>query len=140
MEIFNYGRIYGAGRSFAEKLLMQFNPNMPESQAREKAKLMYDSTKGKKIKKRKDAKKLTVFQNMNNNEYERELKWQGGTESEMFNKLEEIAKAELPKTPVLGACISKALEPRYVSDEVLIFFFLIASQLSIESLIFILSF
>ena len=33
----------------------------------------------------------------------------------MFNKLEEIATALRPKTPVLGASISKAVETSVVS-------------------------
>ena len=36
----------------------------------------------------------------------------------MFNKLEEIARSAEPRTPVLDACISKALEPRNVGSEV----------------------
>ena len=95
-QVFNYGRIYGAGRKFAEKLLLQFNPNMSENEAQEKAKHMYESTKGKKYGK----------------------KWLGGTESEMFNKMEEIAKSKVPKTPVLNASITKCLEPDYVQNDV----------------------
>lgn len=44
--------------------------------------------------------------------------WTGGTESEMFNKLESIAHSEEPATPVLGCRISRALEPSVVQDEV----------------------
>ncbi len=44
--------------------------------------------------------------------------WAGGTESEMFNKLESIAHSEEPATPVLGCRISRALEPSAVQDEV----------------------
>ena len=36
----------------------------------------------------------------------------------MFNALEKIANSEAPVTPVLGCRISKALEPRYVLDDV----------------------
>ena len=36
----------------------------------------------------------------------------------MFNRLEEIAKSEMPCTPVLGCRISKALEPENVYDDV----------------------
>lgn len=42
----------------------------------------------------------------------------GGTESEMFNKLESIAMSETPCTPVLGCRISRALEPSAVQGEV----------------------
>ena len=36
----------------------------------------------------------------------------------MFNQLEAIAKSDIPRTPVLGSRISKALEPQYVGDDV----------------------
>lgn len=47
-----------------------------------------------------------------------ERAWTGGTESEMFNKLESIAMSDTPRTPVLGCCISRALEPAVVQGEV----------------------
>lgn len=37
--------------------------------------------------------------------------WEGGTESATFNKLEEIASSNEPRTPVLECQISQALEP-----------------------------
>nr|CAG4640618.1 EOG090X00SQ [Eulimnadia texana] len=43
--------------------------------------------------------------------------WTGGSESHMFNKLEDIAQSETPRTPVLGCRISRALEPRNVGTE-----------------------
>ncbi|NWR19517.1 DPOG1 polymerase, partial [Emberiza fucata] len=43
--------------------------------------------------------------------------WAGGTESEMFNKLESIALSPSPQTPVLGCHISRALEPAMVKGE-----------------------
>ena len=101
--MFNYGRIYGAGKKFAQKLLLQFNPTMSTDEAFNKAKTMYEKTKGTKI---KDINDETIKH------------WSGGTESEMFNKLEEIAKSEHPKTPVLEASITKCLEPNVVNDSV----------------------
>ncbi|CAF1247175.1 unnamed protein product, partial [Didymodactylos carnosus] len=95
--VFNYGRIYGAGRRFAEKLLMQFNHSLSSKDAKEKARIMYENTKGIKD-------QTTGL-------------WENGSESEMFNKLEQIAKLEKPVTPVLGCQISRALEPRTVSEE-----------------------
>lgn len=44
--------------------------------------------------------------------------WAGGTESDMFNKLESIAHSAQPATPVLGCRISRALEPAAVKNEV----------------------
>ncbi|CAF0845752.1 unnamed protein product [Rotaria sordida] len=95
-KVFNYGRMYGAGKTFAEKLLMQFNHQLSVVEAKEKATLMYSKTKGTKDRKT-------------------DL-WQGGSESEMFNSLEVIARSKLPKTPVLDCRISRALEPHNVND------------------------
>ena len=50
IQVFNYGRIYGAGRPFAEKLLMRFDPSLEQAEAKEKAKTMYAATKGTKRK------------------------------------------------------------------------------------------
>lgn len=47
-QVFNYGRIYGAGQKFAETLLMQFNHKLTADQAKKKAKVMYSTTKGKR--------------------------------------------------------------------------------------------
>lgn len=43
--------------------------------------------------------------------------WEGGTESAMFNRLEEIANEEHPVTPFLGCRLSRALETHNTSDE-----------------------
>jgi len=45
-------------------------------------------------------------------------KWFGGSESEMFNRLEDIAVSSDPRTPVLRCKISKALQPQNVKGEV----------------------
>lgn len=47
-KVFNYGRMYGAGKTFAEKLLMQFNHQLSVVDAKDKAMLMYAKTKGTK--------------------------------------------------------------------------------------------
>ncbi len=44
--------------------------------------------------------------------------WQDGTESYVFNALESIARSPEPRTPVLGAQITRALTPRVVKDDV----------------------
>ncbi|XP_075431286.1 DNA polymerase subunit gamma-1 isoform X2 [Ascaphus truei] len=103
-KVFNYGRIYGAGQAFAERLLMQFNHRLAQEQAAEKAKQMYAVTKGIRSSRRKW------------NLVSRRI-WTGGTESEMFNKLESIAMSPVPRTPVLECCISRALEPAAVKGE-----------------------
>jgi DNA polymerase gamma 1 len=47
--VFNYGRIYGAGQKFAERLLMQFNHKLTAKEAAVKAKIMYGTTKGRRL-------------------------------------------------------------------------------------------
>lgn len=134
-KVFNYGRIYGAGVSFAIKLLMQFNPGMSEKEARLKAKELYKSTKGYRITetielKNDDensnggvAKQLEEVDEENqivekNPTVVTRRYWKDGSESEMFNKLEEIARSECPRTPVLDARITCTLEPQNVNDDV----------------------
>lgn len=99
-KVFNYGRIYGAGLKFAGQLLRQFNPNLSEQETVETASKLYAATKGAKT----NRKAL----------YKRPF-WRGGTESFVFNKLEEFAEQERPRTPVLGAGITEALMSRFMS-------------------------
>ncbi|KAF3930717.1 hypothetical protein ABW19_dt0209168 [Dactylella cylindrospora] len=99
-KIFNYGRIYGAGLKFAASLLRQFNPSVNESQADAIASNLYEVTKG--VKTTRKVLRETPF-------------WRGGTESFVFNKLEEFADLELPRTPVLGAGITEALQRKNIS-------------------------
>ncbi|XP_071610428.1 DNA polymerase subunit gamma-1 [Heliangelus exortis] len=149
-KIFNYGRIYGAGQPFAERLLMQFNHRLTQQQAREKAQQMYAVTKGvrrfhlseegewlvKKLELAVDraedgsvsAQDVYQLQREATKRSPRKTKkwnvvqhrvWAGGTESEMFNKLESIALSPSPQTPVLGCHISRALEPAVAKGEFL---------------------
>lgn len=99
-KVFNYGRIYGAGLQFASTLLRQFNPNITEKETRDIATRLYKATKGTKT-----TRKMIS---------ERPF-WRGGTESFVFNRLEEFAEQERPRTPVLGAGITEALMRRYVN-------------------------
>lgn len=99
-KVFNYGRIYGAGLQFASTLLRQFNPNLSEKETRDIATRLYKETKGTKT-----TRKIVS---------ERPF-WRGGTESFVFNRLEEFAEQERPRTPVLGAGITEALLRRYVN-------------------------
>jgi DNA polymerase gamma 1 len=99
-KVFNYGRIYGAGLKFAATLLRQFNPTLTESQTSETANALYQTTKGKK----------TTRKQMHERPF-----WRGGTESFVFNKLEDFAEQERPRTPVLGAGITEALMRRYLT-------------------------
>lgn len=125
-KVINYARIYGAGQPFAEHLLKQFNPEMTPSEAKQKASKMFSMTKGKRyyilkknvlqhIKQRiynkYGAKEMCAVNNKSIEDLFENPKWIGGTESAMFNKLEEIASTREPKTPFLKGCLSRALEP-----------------------------
>ncbi|XP_045863558.1 DNA polymerase subunit gamma-1 [Meles meles] len=145
-KIFNYGRIYGAGQPFAERLLMQFNHRLTRQEAAEKAQQMYAVTKGLRRYRLSDEGEWLVreldlpvdrtedgwvsLQDLRKIQREASRKsrwkkwevvaeraWTGGTESEMFNKLESIAMSDTPCTPVLGCRISRALEPSAVQGE-----------------------
>ncbi|KAF4634326.1 hypothetical protein G7Y89_g3779 [Cudoniella acicularis] len=100
-KVFNYGRIYGAGLKFASTLLRQFNPNLSEAETMKTAGNLYKATKGVKTNRKTLHKKPF---------------WRGGTESFVFNKLEEFAEQERPRTPVLGAGITEALMSRFVNQ------------------------
>lgn len=99
-KVFNYGRIYGAGLKFAATLLRQFNPELSERKTLEVASKLYASTKGTKT---------------NRKTIHKRPFWRGGTESFVFNKLEEFAEQERPRTPVLGAGITEALMGRFLN-------------------------
>ncbi|PUU81501.1 DNA polymerase family A-domain-containing protein [Tuber borchii] len=93
-KIFNYGRIYGAGVNFASMLLREFNPMITDVQCAEIATDLYSKTKGQQ----------TLRRPLGTRRF-----WRGGTESFVFNTLEEFADQERPRTPVLGAGITEAL-------------------------------
>lgn len=78
-------------------MLLQSNPSISESEAKQRATDLYAATKGKTI---RDAfgKKF----------------WYGGTESYVFNKLEEIALSDQPRTPTLGCEITAALSKKHL--------------------------
>lgn len=123
--MFNYGRIYGAGIAFAVKLLMQFNPEMSEQEAKKKAFELYKNTKGFKYNEpitNKEEELVAKFLGgpIEKDEPAENIRrvWKNGSESEMFNKLEDIARSENPKTPVLEARMTTALEPQNVGDDV----------------------
>ncbi|XP_037538638.1 DNA polymerase subunit gamma-1 [Nematolebias whitei] len=145
-KVFNYGRIYGAGQPFAERLLMQFNHRLDQTEAASKARQMYALTKGLRryqlseegewlvneldidVKREEGGTvSLEELRKINKlaSQCSRRKKWDivgkrvwaEGTESDMFNKLESIAHSAQPATPVLGCRISRALEPTAVRDE-----------------------
>ncbi|XP_021943880.2 DNA polymerase subunit gamma-1 isoform X1 [Folsomia candida] len=143
-KVLNYARIYGAGVKFAERLLLQFNRTMSPNDARQKAKLMFKMTKGDRKyllnhegqqlasqseefehrcmdpMTKPELVRIMSFHHFPYREYMSlvdKLVWDNGTESFMFNRLEEIAQEENPQTPVLGGLISRSLIPSVVHDD-----------------------
>jgi len=100
-KVFNYSRIYGAGQKHAQLLLLQSNPSMEPQQAQKLAQNLYASTKGKNTHR-------TDF-------FDRKF-WYGGSESYVFNKLEQIALSDCPQTPALGCGITHALLKKHLPD------------------------
>lgn len=98
-KVFNYSRIYGAGIRHAMHLLLKANPSMPVEEAGRRAKQLYAATKGQTTR--------------SNALFGRKF-WYGGTESFVFNKLEEIALSDEPKTPALDCGITAALSKRFL--------------------------
>ncbi|RPD69572.1 gamma DNA-directed DNA polymerase [Lentinus tigrinus ALCF2SS1-7] len=99
---FNYARIYGAGMRHAVLLLLQNSAGMLPEQAQKLAENLYASTKGK---------------NTHGTHLFGRKFWFGGTESYVFNKLEEIALSDRPQTPALGCGITYALSKEYLPAE-----------------------
>ncbi|GAA5820545.1 hypothetical protein JCM3770_003851 [Rhodotorula araucariae] len=100
-KVFNYSRIYGAGVKHAVQLLLKSNPALSTNEATDLAKALYASTKGV-------VDRTPAF---------RRNFWHGGTESFVFNKLEEIAQSERPRTPALGCGLTSALTKAYLPAE-----------------------
>jgi DNA polymerase gamma 1 len=93
-KVFNYSCIYGAGMKHAVLLLLQASAAMLAEEAKKLAENLYASTKGK---------------NTHRPDLFGRKFWFGGTESFVFNKLEEIALSDRPQTPALGCGITAAL-------------------------------
>lgn len=127
-KVINYARIYGAGQNFAQTLLKQFNPSISDNEAKSKAIKMFTLTKGRKVyypleeyedefpttKGFSQFEAMRIASNYSKNVLEmfHKAQWHNGSESAMFNKLEEIAESELPATPFLKCRLSRALEPQ----------------------------
>ncbi|KAJ8502499.1 hypothetical protein ONZ45_g11687 [Pleurotus djamor] len=101
-KVFNYSRIYGAGMRHAILLLLQSNAEMLPEQAQKLAENLYASTKGK------NTHRTDIFG--------RKF-WFGGTESFVFNKLEEIALSAKPETPALGCGVTHALSKEFLPSD-----------------------
>lgn len=133
-KVINYARIYGAGQQFAHRLLKQFNPSLTDADARAKAMRMFALTKGKRWYRllpehcgeqgpledraytRFEANRLAAVHGCALEEMFGAPRWAGGTESAMFNRLEEIAGEQEPRTPFLHGRLSRAVEPQLGAD------------------------
>ncbi|KOC71332.1 DNA polymerase subunit gamma-1, mitochondrial [Habropoda laboriosa] len=126
-KVINYARIYGAGQKFAERLLKQFNPCITDAEATSKSRKMFTMTKGKKIYRMKpefndqfedrdystyEAYKLAKLHGIPVCKMFGKSKWVKGSESAMFNRLEEIANSPQPVTPFLNSRLTRALETK----------------------------
>lgn len=100
-KVFNYSRIYGAGIAHAVQLLMKADPTASKEEATKLAKQLYASTKGLKNY------RADIFGSRF---------WYGGTESYLFNKLEQIALADYPETPALECGITRALRKNHLPN------------------------
>ncbi|XP_071643225.1 DNA polymerase subunit gamma-1, mitochondrial [Temnothorax longispinosus] len=125
-KVINYARIYGAGQKFAQRLLKQFNPSMTDTEATSKSRKMFALTKGKKKFRLKaefvnddledipytssQASQLAKAYGKGLQDIFQKSEWTGGSESAMFNRLEQIAGSQHPVTPFLNARLSRALE------------------------------
>ena len=114
-KVINYARIYSSGLSKTIQLLTRFLPNEPLSELTEKAKKLLAQTKGvrSKIGANDD---MFVYKRIPKEPSGSNLEWSGGTESYLFNKLEEIANSNEPRTPALNCRISSALLPNNVDS------------------------
>lgn len=94
-KIFNYSRIYLAGISSTVSTLKELVKGLEEDEYLKVVKKLFAETKGEK--------------NIVGN-------WEGGKESYTFNYLEELARNENPRTPMLGAGITNALLSKNLND------------------------
>lgn len=130
-KVLNYARIYGAGRKFIERFLMNTNQQLSLEEAKEKSETILKETKGvrrfhylkssmhnslKSSTSNKDKAISIPIDIPRSDKKDLRLVWSGGTESATFNKLEEIANSSEPRTPVLDCQISQALEPDQAKD------------------------
>ncbi|WVF72481.1 hypothetical protein IAT40_007296 [Kwoniella sp. CBS 6097] len=104
-KVFNYSRIYGAGKKHAVQLLLQGDSKLTKESAGKLADNLYRATKGAKSTRSKDRAPAAI-----------PSIWHGGSESYLFNTLEAIALSDRPTTPALGCGITKALRKSYLEE------------------------
>ncbi|WRT66866.1 uncharacterized protein IL334_003829 [Kwoniella shivajii] len=104
-KVFNYSRIYGAGKKHAVQLLLQGDSKLTKETAGKLADNLYRATKGSKTTRSKHLPPAPI-----------PSIWHGGSESYLFNTLEAIALSDRPTTPALGCGITKALRKSYLEE------------------------
>ncbi len=101
-KVFNYSRIYGAGKPHAIQLLLQGDGKLTREAADQLATDLYKQTKGRKTFGPKDENASGYL-------------WHGGSESYLFNTLESIALMDRPTTPALGCGVTRALRKSFLA-------------------------
>ncbi|RYF44895.1 MAG: hypothetical protein EOO38_17005, partial [Cytophagaceae bacterium] len=104
-KVFNYSRIYGAGKKHAVQLLLQGDSTLTKEKAAKRADRLYEATKGSRAFRSKSQSPAAVSS-----------LWYGGSESFLFNTLEAIALSDRPTTPALGCGVTRALRKTYLED------------------------
>ncbi|WWC85215.1 uncharacterized protein L201_000074 [Kwoniella dendrophila CBS 6074] len=104
-KVFNYSRIYGAGKKHAVQLLLQGDSKLTKETAGKLADNLYKATKGAKSVRSKQLAPAAI-----------PSIWHGGSESYLFNTLEAIALSDRPMTPALGCGITNALRKSYLEE------------------------
>lgn len=102
-KVFNYSRIYGAGKPHAIQLLLQGDGKLTKEAADELATNLYKQTKGAK-----------TFRSKGRGPAASQYLWHGGSESYLFNTLEAIALMDRPTTPALGCGVTRALRKSFL--------------------------
>lgn len=102
-KVFNYSRIYGAGKPHAIQLLLQGDGNLTTEAADQLSTNLYKRTKGHK-----------TFRSKNKGVAAAGYIWHGGSESYLFNTLESIALMDRPTTPALGCGVTRALRKSFL--------------------------
>lgn len=101
-KVFNYSRIYGAGVKNATRLLLDGMKEPDVEHAEAAAKLLYLSTKGDRV-----PRKSREFHSF----------WFGGSESYLFNSIEQVARSKRPTTPALGCGVTAALREEFLTNK-----------------------
>ncbi|KAL1407432.1 DNA-directed DNA polymerase gamma mip1 [Vanrija albida] len=102
-KVFNYSRIYGAGKPHAIQLLLQGDGTLSKEEADTLATNLYKQTKGAK-----------AFGGRKGQPGKTSYLWHGGSESYLFNTLESIALMDRPTTPALGCGVTRALRKSFL--------------------------